>query len=143
MNFYKREGTMGMKREWLKPFALGVAIASIASTGAWLYSKFTEPKKLLVLTYVQAEGLDQPKLPPDPAPQSDEFKFASDYVIKIARSCGMRSWTTDNSMGLDAPLTAELEVPLSDVSNKTFNCLTRYVRPQRVTVEIRDVSNSY
>lgn len=45
-----------MKREWLKPFALGVAIASIASTGAWLYSKFAEPKKLLVLTYIQAEG---------------------------------------------------------------------------------------
>lgn len=132
-----------MKREWLRPFAFGVAIASVASTGAWVYSKYIEPKKLLVLTYVQAEGLGQPKLPPDPAPQSDEFTLPSDYVIQIARSCGIKSWTTDSEFTSDLPVTAELEVPLSDISNKTFNCLTRFVRPHRVIVEIRDVPHSH
>ncbi len=130
-----------MRREWLNPFALGVATASLASTGAWLYSKFTEPQKLLVLTYVQAEGLDQPKLPPDPAPQSDEFKLPSEYVIQIARSCGIKSWTTDSQLDLDAPVTAELELPLSDVSNETFNCLTRFVTPHRVILEIKEAAN--
>ncbi len=123
-----------MSREWLKHFACGAAAASIASVGAWYYSVSTQASKTLVLSYVKAEGLVDTKLPPDPAPQYDE---PSEYVERIARGCGIKSWTVQSELNLDEPVTAELEVRWADVSDKAFNCLTKFVRPQRVTLELK------
>jgi hypothetical protein len=123
-----------MSGAWLKPFACGAALASTASVGAWYYSISTQASKTLVLSYIKAEGLLDAKLPPDPAPQYFE---PSEYVVRIARGCGIKSWTMQSELNLDAPVTADLEIPWADVSDKAFNCLTKFVRPQRVTLKLK------
>jgi hypothetical protein len=123
-----------VRREWLKPFALGAATVSLATFGAWIYKTTTEQSKILVLSYVKAEGLGQPALPPDPASQYEE---PYEYVVRIAQSCGVKNWTVQRLQHLDAPSEARLELPLEDVSNRVFNCLIKFVRPQRVTLEMK------
>ncbi len=122
-----------MSREWLKPFALGVAVTSLASIGGWLYNVSSQ---LLVLTYVKAEGLYDPKLPSDPAPEMEE---PTEYLIRIARRCGIQSWSTLNSWGLDTPIFAELSVPLNEVSDKQFNCLAKFANSPRVTIKLKTI----
>jgi hypothetical protein len=123
-----------VNRTWLQTFACGAAVASIASVGAWIYSVSNQASKTLVLSYVKAEGMDSPKLPPDPAPQFDE---PSEYLVQIARNCGIKSWTMQSEINLDEPVMADLEVPWANVSDKIFNCLTGYVRPPRVTLKLK------
>ena len=123
-----------MSRGWLKPFAAGAASASLASFGAWYYTVSAQTSKILVLSYIKGEGLDQPKLPSDPAPQ---YELPFEYVVRIARSCGIRTWTMQSGFDLDTPVVADLEIPLKDVSDKKFSCLTKFVRPQRVTLELK------
>jgi hypothetical protein len=119
---------------WRKPFTCGVALASISSSAAWYYSNITQTPRILVLSYVKAEGLEDPQLPPDPAPQYSE---PAEYVIRIARSCGIRHWTMDSGLNLDAPVTAGIEVRWADISDETFGCLTKFVLPQRVTLTFK------
>jgi hypothetical protein len=122
-----------MRREWLKPFALGVLVASLASIGGWLYNVSSQ---LLVLTYVKDEGLYGPKLPSDPAPN---MKEPTEYLIRIARRCGIHSYSTINSLGLDSPYFAELSVPLNEVSDKQFNCLAKFSSSPRVTIKLKTI----
>jgi hypothetical protein len=123
-----------VSRAWLKPFACGAALASTASVGAWYYSVSTQAPKIIVLSYTKSEGLLDAKLPRDPAPQYDE---PSEYVVRIARGCGFKAWTVQSELNLDGPVTADLEVPFADMSDKAFNCLTKFLRPQRVTLKLK------
>jgi hypothetical protein len=123
-----------MRSEWLKPFACGVAAASLASTSAWFYSVSNRTPKTLILTYVKAEGLDDAKLPPDPAPQ---FEEPLEYVLQIAQICGAASRPMQSRLDLDAPVTAQLELPLNEISEESFGCLSNYLRPRRVTLTLK------
>lgn len=126
-----------MRYQWLKPFACGVAIASLASVCAWLYAESTKPSKVLILSYIKGEGLYDPPLPPDPAPQ---YSNPADYVARIARSCGVKTWMIQSEANPDAPVMADLEVQWKDVSDKMFSCLSKFVTPPRVTMRIKSTN---
>ena len=105
----------------------------MASVAAWVYVASTQSSKVLLLSYIKGEGLNEPPLPIDPAPQ---FRDPADYVARIARSCGIVKWTVQSEVSPDAPVMADLEIQWNDISGEMFNCLNKYVIPPRVTLKL-------
>ncbi|MBX3564645.1 MAG: hypothetical protein KF730_08730 [Sphingomonas sp.] len=122
-----------MSRAWLRPFAAGAAVVSIAAVGGRLYASYHKKADLIVLQYVKPVGLHQTQQPPDPAPQ---FENASGYAVFVAKKCGLQSWKLEtNGVAHDADDIVRLEVRLAGLSDQSFNCLGTFVQPPLVTIE--------
>ena len=121
-----------MSRTWLKPFAFGAAAVSLASTGAWIFANNDEASKILIIEYTKSQGYGGSLLPADPAPK---FHVPSGYLVWMARRCKLRDWQMHSDVVLDAPISASLVVPWSEISNVSFNCLTQFIVPNRVKMK--------
>jgi len=121
-----------VSRAWLKPFAFGAAAVSLASIGAWIFSNNAKASKMLIIEYAKSQGYGGPALPADPAPK---FREPSEYVVWMARHCKLQDWQMHSDLVLDAPTTARLVVPWRGIFDASFNCLTQFIVPNRVTMK--------
>ena len=125
-----------MNRAWLKPFALGAAAVCIASVGTWIAVQNANASKILVVEYTKLQGNRGPVLPADPAPQ---FGEPSQYIVWIARRCSLQDWQIHSDVVLDSPTAARLIVPWREVTDASFNCLTQFITPYRVTMQFKRI----
>ncbi|GAA0730189.1 hypothetical protein GCM10009106_09380 [Sphingomonas japonica] len=125
-----------MSHSGLRAFAAGVATSAAFFLAAWAVNEARRPSEMMVLDYRLNTGWDRW---PDtgvtnPAPKA---RSTGEYVSQIAARCEIPAWTlTDNMDTTDVDVTTWIRFDPDQLSAKSFNCLTQFVRPPYVRLYI-------
>lgn len=114
------------------PFVGGAALSTITFLGGWIVQQMRAEKVVFTLEYRRATGWN-PKWADGKTDPARDAASVSEYVLKIATKCRLRSWRLEtNDTMTDVDETAWLRTDAGTLNDKSFNCLTSFVSPPYV-----------
>ena len=141
-----------MRHKWLVPLAIGVFIGSVIPLMVSSLNRSKPPVQnvagsdntdvKIIWSYKRNTG-------PNPWPThttidpADSSVSLSEYAISAAEKCRVSRWNIESTETVtDIDQEAQLLIPESSLSNKSFNCLASLVRPPYVTLSRRDKNDA-
>ena len=122
-----------MKAGWFPSFVIGAVFSALAT---YVYSRTERAAPqtaTLILTYSKPTGLDTSEF----RGKVDPGKGSEVFAIEMARKCGVNNFTTENNMNVtDVNQTMFIRMPLAEISDVQFRCLSDYVAPPYVRLKL-------